>query len=255
MKNFPISGWRQWLPCSITLLALLAGFHSIMLALMGIEVQNPRHLGLSSFFILLAWIFDSLDGAVARKVKGMSAFGAELDTFTDFLAFSVAPSILVYAVTLNDFPGIIRTFVPSIMVISGAVRLSRFRVADADRGLNGYTGLPVTLVAALITFWIMLLIPDDSMELNFPAQVVLLFSVLLAAFLQVSGVQYPAPTKKPKYLITGLALLLIFLTLWVTGSPYKTIFGIIMIAIGYVYSVIVPLITRPGLKSRGDQSG
>ena len=89
MKNFPISGWRQWLPCSITMMAMLSGFVSIMIAVEGMISVSPASLGISCGFILVAWIFDSIDGAVARKVEGMSSFGAELDTFVDFLAFQL----------------------------------------------------------------------------------------------------------------------------------------------------------------------
>ena len=132
--------------------------------------------------------------------------------------------------------------IPSLMVLSGGVRLSKFRVSDPDRGLKGYTGLPVTLIAGFVSFWIILLIPSDSLALAIPAQVFLLCSVVLAAFLQVSNVHYPAPTKKPAYMIFGLILLIIFGILWLAECPYTWIFGIILIMIGYVYGVVLPVV-------------
>ncbi len=250
MTSFPVSGWRQWLPCTVTMMALLSGFISIILIINGIELVRPALIGSGCFFILLAWMFDSLDGAIARKVKGTSAFGAELDTFVDFLSFSVAPAILVYAVTLNDYPIWLRLTVPSIMVLSGAVRLSRFRVADSDRGLKGYTGLPVTLIAGFITLWIMLMIPGQTLALPDWSQWVLLFSALLAAFLQVSGIHYPAPTKKPVYMIAALILLTVYGALWAAGSPVAKFFGLAMIVIGYGYSVIYPFICKKDTQKR-----
>lgn len=244
MNPFPISGWRQWLPCSVTLMALLSGFFSIIFAIEGMIKISTDHIIYSCLLILLAWIFDSLDGAIARKVKGQSSFGAELDTFVDFLAFSVAPAILVFAVTLTEHSMVIRSLVPSIMVMSGALRLSRFRVADPDRGLKGYIGLPVTLIAAFVSLWVILMIAGPTLALPDLAQWVLLLSAFIAAFLQVSGIHYPAPTKKPIYMIVALTLLMIFGALWAAGPTAAKFFGLTLIAIGFGYSVIYPIFRK-----------
>ena len=44
---------------------------------------------------VLASIFDFFDGWFARKLKGGSNFGAELDNLSDFISFGVAPSLLI----------------------------------------------------------------------------------------------------------------------------------------------------------------
>ena len=104
------------------------------------EEFSNKPVATGCMLIYLAWIFDSFDGAVARWVRGTSAFGAELDTFVDFLSFSVAPALLVFAVTLPGEPLSFRVLFPTLMVASGAMRLSKFRVTDTERGLKGYTG-------------------------------------------------------------------------------------------------------------------
>lgn len=244
MNPFPISGWRQWLPCSITLLALFSGFMSIILVLDGMATSEQGPIAIGRMLIYMAWIFDSIDGAVARWVKGTSTFGAELDTFVDFLSFSVAPAVLVFAVT---FPGeaiAVRAIFPVLMVASGAMRLSKFRVIDTERGLKGYTGLPVTLIAGFVAMWVFLLLPEGLLILPDWAQWVLLLSVTTAIILQVSGIHYPAPTKKPVVMIPVILLFVVFVLLWWIESPVAFWWGIGMVVLGFWYSLVYPFFTK-----------
>lgn len=244
MNIFPISGWRQWLPCSITLMALFSGFMSIILVIDGMATSEQGQIALGCMLIYLAWIFDSIDGAVARWVRGTSTFGAELDTFVDFLSFSVAPAVLVFAVT---FPGeaiAVRAIFPVLMVASGAMRLSKFRVIDTERGLKGYTGLPVTLIAGFVAMWVFLLLPEGLLILPDWAQWVLLLSVTAAIILQVSGIHYPAPTKKPAVMIPLILLFVVFVLLWWFESPVAFWCGIGMVVLGFWYSLVYPFFTK-----------
>lgn len=52
-------------------------------------------------FILLAGIFDFMDGKVARILGVSSKFGAELDSLSDFVSFGVAPGFLMYNWTMD----------------------------------------------------------------------------------------------------------------------------------------------------------
>jgi CDP-diacylglycerol---serine O-phosphatidyltransferase len=244
MKLFPISGWRQWLPCSITLLALFSGFFSIIFVFYGIITGEHELVNTGCMLIYLAWIFDSFDGAVARWVKGTSVFGAELDTFVDFLSFSVAPAVLVFAVTLPGQALAVRALFPTLMVASGAMRLSKFRVTDAERGLKGYTGLPVTLIAGFVAMWIFLLLPEKGLTLLAWAQGVLFLSVATAIILQVSGIHYPAPTKKPVVMIPVILLFVVFALLWWFESQLAFWWGMGMVVLGYGYSILYPFLQR-----------
>lgn len=53
-----------------------------------------KKLDVACRLIFLGMIFDSLDGFVARITKGASAFGAQLDSFSDAITFGVAPALL-----------------------------------------------------------------------------------------------------------------------------------------------------------------
>lgn len=244
MNIFPISGWRQWLPCSITILALFSGFLSIIFVFHGMVNDEREPVAMGCLLIFLAWIFDSLDGAVARWVRGTSAFGAELDTFVDFLSFSVAPAVLVFTVTLPGQALAVRSLFPTLMVASGAMRLSKFRVMDTVRGLKGYTGLPVTLIAGFVAMWIFLLLPDEELTLPAWEHGVLFLSVAAAIILQVSGIHYPAPTKKPVVMIPMILLIVIFALLWWFDSPLAFWWGMGMLVLGYGYSILYPFLKK-----------
>ena len=136
--------WRQFIPTVITLLAMLCGFFSMLLS-----IEGSEHFLLSAQFIMLAMVLDGLDGNVARLIKGTSPFGAELDTYVDLTAFGLAPAILIYQVALQRHVDW-RILMTSLVVLSGVIRLARFKVRDPARGQKGYCGLPITASAGWV---------------------------------------------------------------------------------------------------------
>src|SRR5215831_21383797 len=85
-------------------------------------------------FILLACIFDLLDGRIARMGGIESPFGREFDSLADLVSFGVAPAFLVHRVVLRDvFEGHPERgwFIASIYLICGAFRLARFNCLSA----------------------------------------------------------------------------------------------------------------------------
>lgn len=80
---------RQVFPNAVTMAALTCGVSSLNWAYWG-----RWEMALS--FILLAAVFDFLDGKVARLLGAGSHFGAELDSLSDFVSFGVAPGFLMY---------------------------------------------------------------------------------------------------------------------------------------------------------------
>ena len=146
--------WRQIIPTLFTLAAMLCGFFSILLALEG----EASYL-LSAQFIMLAMILDGIDGKVARLLKGTSAFGAELDTYVDMTAFGLAPAILIYQVALQRHDDW-RIVMTALVVLSGMIRLARFKVKDPLRGQGGYCGLPITVSAGWVAIFVLLIYPS-----------------------------------------------------------------------------------------------
>src|ERR1051325_7402244 len=61
-----------------------------------IDTDDPTHnLMLCGALILLAMLFDAVDGQIARITRGVSDFGAQLDSLCDLVSFGLAPAILL----------------------------------------------------------------------------------------------------------------------------------------------------------------
>jgi CDP-diacylglycerol--serine O-phosphatidyltransferase len=241
--------WRQLVPITVTLLAMLCGFFSILVTLesMGepLEKAGEMHRW-AALLIMLAMILDGIDGNIARRLKGCTEMGAELDTYVDMTAFGIAPAILIYSVMLtgsipqDSSRAIWRVAMTSAVVLSGVVRLARFKAGDPHRGQAGYTGLPITACAG----WVAMLVfisqsrPFNTFSLNQgPVAALFLAGVLAFIFLQVSNVRYPKPTKHP-VLFVPMVIMVCVLFIPNKIAVYAAVFMIIMVL---VYIVFGPL--------------
>ena len=97
------------LPTFMTAGNLFCGYQAVITIATGkfamLSAEHQYHLYRQGIlWILLAFVFDFLDGMVARLVKRESAFGKELDSLADLLSFGMAPALLVASIVLEDFP-------------------------------------------------------------------------------------------------------------------------------------------------------
>jgi CDP-diacylglycerol--serine O-phosphatidyltransferase len=115
LRGFSIN---RLIPNVLTLAALCSGLTAIRFGLQG-EFQ-PAVIA-----IIVAAIFDALDGRVARRLGVASRFGAELDSLSDFLCFGVAPALVLYLAALKG-AGAIGWVVTLMFPICSALRLARF---------------------------------------------------------------------------------------------------------------------------------
>jgi CDP-diacylglycerol--serine O-phosphatidyltransferase len=134
-------------PNILTTLALCFGLTAIRFALAG-------RWKAAVFAIILAAIFDALDGRVARLLKGTSKFGAELDSLSDFLSFGVAPVVMLYLWTLHGM-GNFGWFAVLWYATCCALRLARFNSAlekpnQPDWAGNFFVGIPAPAAAGLV---------------------------------------------------------------------------------------------------------
>lgn len=168
------------LPNSLTLGGMFCGFYAILAALKGMYIH-------SAWAILIANIFDGLDGWVARMTSSTTKFGIELDSLSDLVAFGVAPAVLIYSWALQPF-GRFGWGAAFLFVICGALRLARYNVQMGTTESKAFTGLPIpgagTVIASLVLFH------SDLWGNPFGRNYLLLFLPFLLAALMVSTIRF-----------------------------------------------------------------
>ena len=137
---------RAMLPNAITAAALCSGLTGIRFAIDG---QWAFAIGL----VVLAGVLDGIDGRIARLLNAQSRFGAELDSLADSLSFGVAPALILFLWSLNDWPRF-GWFAALAFAICCALRLARFNaridVDDQPHKSAGFlTGVPAPVGAGL----------------------------------------------------------------------------------------------------------
>ncbi len=214
------------LPNLFTTVNLAAGFYSILLA------QSGKWL-YAAWVIMLAVLFDNLDGKVARLTHTESQFGVEYDSLSDLVSFGVAPAFLVFTFTLKDFGrlGIIASF---LFLICGALRLARFNVQVTQKEF--FTGLPIPGGAAVVSSIILLFSRYNISSNKF--DILFLITMYILAFLMISPIKYrsfkKASTSK-SISIRIFALIVLILSL-VVFKPY-----IFIPLIAFVYMLSGPI--------------
>ncbi len=130
------------LPNIITLSSMFSGFYSIIASF---NSDYER----AAWTIMIAAVFDVLDGWVARMTHTTSKFGIEIDSLSDAISFGVAPGVLVYSWSLQSF-GKIGWLASFFMVACAALRLARFNVQMGSTEKKHFTGLPSPAAALMI---------------------------------------------------------------------------------------------------------
>ena len=139
---------KQYIPSAITACNLIAGFTAIMI---GDFYWSP-------ILLLCSFIFDSLDGMVARALNVQSEFGKHLDSIADVISFGVAPAYL-YSLYSPDFEnGLYTISAVSFIVICGSIRLARFNSSPSK---TYFDGLPIP-ANALFYIGVIMAIQNES---------------------------------------------------------------------------------------------
>jgi CDP-diacylglycerol--serine O-phosphatidyltransferase len=108
------------IPSIITLLGLLIGMSAIRFAL-------NANWESAAYCVLVAALFDGIDGKVARFLNATSSFGAELDSLCDFANFGIAPAVMVYLWCFRECEHMLFSWgVVSLYVVCMVIRLARF---------------------------------------------------------------------------------------------------------------------------------
>lgn len=137
------------LPNLLTTGNLFFGFLCIVKALQG-------QFGWAAAAVMLAALFDVLDGRVARLTRGTSEFGVQYDSICDVVSFGVAPAFLMYQFGLHNL-GRVGWIVCFLFMACGALRLARFNVQSSIGKASGdFTGLPIPMAAIVMACFVSL---------------------------------------------------------------------------------------------------
>ena len=183
----------------ISLLNMCSGFLSIISSING-------NLELAAILMIIAIIFDSIDGWVARKTNRQDdwGFGKNIDSLSDVISFGVAPAIFLYS-SINTTPGfyqIIVLLVSLLIVICGVLRLTRYNVIAEKIETKGFIGFPIPGISFILaTFYLSGL---------FNPYVALLLSIVVS-LLMVCNRQYPKFDNIPVIAISAVLILLLIL--------------------------------------------
>lgn len=174
---------KQHLPSLFTLINLFMGFLSIL----NTQVGNYE---IACYYILIAGLFDSFDGKLARSIGISSSFGKEIDSLADMVSFCLAPSVLIYNLYTQNMPGISGEIIASAPMIIGAIRLAKFNV-DADELPSSYfIGLPTPINAISIGSLVIFIEHVKTINPEYSQPRLLLPIILSLSFLMVSKIKY-----------------------------------------------------------------
>lgn len=155
---------------AITSASLVAGF----LALIAAARSTVAH---AAVLVAVAAVLDSVDGAVARRTGGDTAFGANLDSLADLVSFGVVPATALYLRSLHTLP-VLGLAACLGFLLAGAWRLARFPLVKQSAH---FVGLPIPvagIVVMLVLLW-------------GPGPVPVAIATVAAAALMVSTLPFP----------------------------------------------------------------
>ena len=232
-----LRGWsfNRMVPNSLTVIALCAGLTSIRFAL-------EERWELAVLAIVIAAIFDGLDGRAARLLKGTSKFGAELDSLSDFVSFGAAPAVVIYQWTLTDAGGL-GWAVSLLFAVCCALRLARFNtdmeLPDDDAqpmSRDFFVGVPAPAGADLAILPVMAWLEFGIDLARLPA--VSVTTLVVIALLMISHVptfSMKRFTVPHRFVLPALLLVGLFFASLVS-APWAT-----LMVVGILYIASLPL--------------
>ena len=145
LREFQLADW-------FTLGNAFCGTGAVFAAMRFLHEGDVRDLMIGMALIPLAFIFDALDGRIARWRKSSSTLGRELDSLADVISFGVAPAALAYACGMQ---GGWDWVVLSYFVCCGVSRLARYNVTAEELSGEGdkvtyFEGTPIPTSLALV---------------------------------------------------------------------------------------------------------
>ncbi len=221
------------LPSMFTAGNMAAGYYAISQAMQG-TVNDHWHFDQAAKAIGFAIVFDFFDGGIARLTNTASAFGKELDSLADVIAFGVAPAVLALMWGFRMLPqdidpdlrtrvlqlGAIATFV---FLLAGASRLARFNIQANPQpsnpgrpGRKYFVGMPIPAGAGSIAAVVHLVRGSPLQVWWLPvgwAVYVIAISFLMVStwrFFSLKGINFRQPQNFRWLIVIGAVIALIW---------------------------------------------
>jgi CDP-diacylglycerol--serine O-phosphatidyltransferase len=205
------------LPSSITMASIFCGFSSVVMSINAAGATPERFFLWAAGLLVLAGVFDGLDGRVARATNTATEFGVQLDSLADVISFGMAPAILAYRygffqLGIHD-PNLRAVGWAACFVFTacGALRLARFNVQVGSTDPRYFMGLPIPAGAACVASVIIWHPTPPATAAHAYAFAAELFIVGL---LMVSALRFPSFKKRagsPRAaMVTSLCIVLLF---------------------------------------------
>ncbi|MCB2052957.1 MAG: CDP-diacylglycerol--serine O-phosphatidyltransferase [Geminicoccaceae bacterium] len=221
------------LPNMLTILGLCAGLTGMRYALDG---RWKLAVGL----VLVAVVFDGLDGRSARMLNLTSKLGEQLDSLADFLSFGVAPAFIVYLWVLHDVRAI-GWALAMLFATCCAMRLARFNVEldDPDKPrwmADFFTGIPAPAAAglALLPMIAWFVFGDGFARTWYLNAAMMLFVALMMVSrvptFSIKKVRVPQAWVMPVLIAGGLVLVFLVTETWTT-----------LFLVGFAYFLSLPV--------------
>jgi CDP-diacylglycerol--serine O-phosphatidyltransferase len=191
VDDLPLST-RLSIADTLTLGNAICGFMAVYFTTTGVLVPHlmgtadggmARHNAATAVtLMLMASVFDLLDGLVARKLRS-SAMGAELDNLSDLISFGLAPAyfVVVWGLVADDAHGRVSAVAAVVVLLAVVLRLARFSCTTVRDGV--FQGMPSPFGAMTVVSVVLL-------ELPF---IPTLLAIVGVAWLMMSRVEYPKP--------------------------------------------------------------
>jgi len=223
---------RMLLPNALTLINVCIGLSSIKFAL-------DEKFELSIIAIIFAAIFDTLDGRVARMLKGTSLVGKELDSLADLISFGVAPAFIMYFWSLNNL-GKFGWLLTMIFVVCVALRLARFNVSSNSEPSwkdNYFEGVPSPAGGILVLMPLILSLSEINLiKINYDIVVPTFF--ILISFLLISKI--PTFAFKKISIPRRMTIFALFGVVLFFGLLLIYTFKVLLIS-ALIYLILIPI--------------
>ena len=183
----------------ISLLNMSSGFLSILCSI-------NQNFELAAILMLIAIIFDSIDGWVARKTNRQDTlgFGKNIDSLSDVISFGAAPAVFIYT-SINTTSILLQSIVilvSLLIVVCGVLRLTRYNVIADYVNISGFIGFPIPGISLIIaTYYLSGL---------YNTYIALILSVIVS-LLMISNIKYPKFSNMPIIAVSLILIVLIIL--------------------------------------------